>query len=103
MGMFAVTRTPNGGRKNACVGSMRLDAGLTGYNPERMRFLQIVADLSKESPHGWADGEEVRRRMGLSETELRALVMQYMQSGDLDNTAPAGSIKLSRSAMAARS
>ena len=81
---------------------MRL-VGLTDHNPERMRFLQIVADLSKESPHGWADGENVRRRMGLSETELRALVMQHMQSGDLDNTAPAGSIKLSRSAMAARS
>lgn len=82
---------------------MRLDAGLTDYNPERMRFLQFVADLSKESQHGWADGEEVKRRMGLSETELRALVTRYMQSGDLDNTAPAGSIKLSRSAMAARS
>ena len=83
--------------------SMRLDARLTYYNPERMRFLQIVADLSTESPHGRANGEEVKRRMGLSETELRALVMRYMQSGDLDNTAPAGSIKLSRSAMAARS
>ena len=82
---------------------MRLDAGLTDYNSERMRFLQIVADLSKESPLGWADGEEVKRRMGLSETELRALVVRYMQTGDLDNTAPAGSIKLSRSAMAARS
>ena len=81
---------------------MRL-VGLTGYNPERMRFLQIVADLSKESPHGWADGEEVMRQLGVSETELRALVMRCMQSGDLDNTAPAGSIKLSRSAMAARS
>ena len=83
--------------------SMRLDARLSHYNAERMRFLQIVADVSKEGPHGWADGEQVKRRMGLSETELRALVMRYKQSGDLDNTAPAGSIKLSRSAMAARS
>ena len=82
---------------------MRLDAGLTHYDAERMRLLQAVADLSKESPHGWADGEEVRRRMGLSETELPALVARYMQSGDLDNTAPIGSIKLSRSAMDARS
>ena len=83
--------------------SMRLDARPTAYNPERIRFLQIVADLSTESPHGCAGSEEVKSRMRLSETELRALVMRYMQSGDLDNTAPADSIKLSRSAMAARS
>ena len=83
--------------------SMRLDARLTDHTAERMRFLQIVADFSKESPHGWADSEEVRHRMGLSETELRALVVRCMQSCDLDNRALAGSIKLSRSAKAARS
>ncbi len=81
----------------------RASVSMHDHSAERMRFLQIVADLSNESPHGWADGEEVKRRMGLSETELRALVMRYMQSGDLDNRAPAVSIKLSRSAMAARS